>query len=444
MLLRPLLAAAALTLLGGACVATSAPAGSATANVATPGAFHGYGFDQCLAPTQRSMDAWLRHSPYLAVGIYISGASRACKVQPNLTPTWVTTQLRSGWKLLPITLGPQASCNTRFPRYGNDATISPDPGSDGRYPKARRQGAAEADRTVAAAKSLGLSPGSTMWYDLEGFDADRTRCRYSAMAFLSAWTRELHALDYVSGVYSSAASGIKMLDDARVNTPGRFTLPDRLWIADWNRNADVFSAYVRNDGWMPHKRVHQYRGGQPETFGGVTINIDRNWLDLGKGSVAPPEPKHCGGAAVYNYPSYANLQRGTTRSDQVRALQCMLQGRGVYRGVIDGTYGDATVAAVRAYRKSIGWQASDAWSRHTWMQLMTVGPQPVVKYGSARSAVRKVQRALNASGVSQLTVTGVMKRATVDAVKRYQSRLGMRQYGVVTPATWRALSAGRF
>jgi len=176
----------------------------------------------------------------------------------------------------------------------------------------------------------------------------------------------------------------------------------------------------------------------------VTINIDRNWLDLGKGSVAPTEAKHCGGAAVYNYPSYANLQRGTTRTDQVRALQCMLQGRGVYNGAIDGKYGDATVAAVRAYRKSIGWQASDTWSRHIWMQLMTVGPKPVVKYGSARSAVRKVQRALNASGVSQLTVTGVMKRATVDAVKRYQGRLGMRQYGVVTPGTWRALNAGRF
>ena len=117
----------------------------------------------------------------------------------------------------------------------------------------------------------------------------------------------------------------------------------------------------------------------------------------------------------------------------------MLQGRGVYKGAINGTYGDATIAAVRAYRKSIGWQASDTWSRHIWMQLMTTGPKPVVKYGSARSAVRKLQRALNASGVSQLTVTGVMNQATVDAVKRYQGRLGMKRYGVVTPATWRAL-----
>src|SRR5687767_3690566 len=39
---------------------------------ATPGDFTGYGFDQCLAPTQQAMDAWWRHSPFTAVGIYIS------------------------------------------------------------------------------------------------------------------------------------------------------------------------------------------------------------------------------------------------------------------------------------------------------------------------------------------------------------------------------------
>ena len=66
MLLRPLLAAAALTLVGSTMVAAVGPAGpadSVTANVATPGAFHGYGFDQCLAPTQKAMNAWLGRSP---------------------------------------------------------------------------------------------------------------------------------------------------------------------------------------------------------------------------------------------------------------------------------------------------------------------------------------------------------------------------------------------
>ena len=60
-------------------------------------------------------------------------------------------------------------------------------------------------------------PGSTLWYDLEGYDVTNTACRESSLSFLSAWTQQLHALGYVSGVYSSAGSGIKSLDDARVN-----------------------------------------------------------------------------------------------------------------------------------------------------------------------------------------------------------------------------------
>src|SRR5436190_18470683 len=161
MVLRPLLAAVALvTATGVAGVTAAVPPGSAaTANVATPGNFRGYGFDQCLAPTQKAMDTWLNHSPFLAAGIYISGASRACRSQPNLTPTWVTAQLRNGWRLLPITLGPQAPCNSRFPRYGTDHRISNDPGQHKRLGKARKQGVTEAGRAVTAAQKLGISGG---------------------------------------------------------------------------------------------------------------------------------------------------------------------------------------------------------------------------------------------------------------------------------------------
>src|SRR3954454_21640212 len=123
-------------------------------NVVTPGNFTGFGFDQCLAPNQAAMDAWLTGSPYWAVGIYISGASRGCRDQPNLTPTWISTQLANGWRLLPITLGPQAACNPSFPRYGDDPVINTKPNSSGAYAKAFRQGTAEASTAVAAAQAL--------------------------------------------------------------------------------------------------------------------------------------------------------------------------------------------------------------------------------------------------------------------------------------------------
>ena len=62
-----------------------------------------------------------------------------------------------------------------------------------------------------------------------------------------------------------------------------------IWIARWDGKANTSTSYIRNDGWRPGGRVKQYQGGHNETWGGVTINIDRNFLDVGKGSWAPPE-----------------------------------------------------------------------------------------------------------------------------------------------------------
>src|SRR3954462_535792 len=177
------------TLLAAVVLASPARA----ANVVTPGNFTGYGFDQCTAPSQRAMDAWLSGSPYWAVGIYISGDSRACTSQPNLTPAWVGTQLANGWRLLPITLGPQASCTTR-PRSLTQGRINPAPASG--YSAARAQGRGEPDKTVAVAQNLGIVAGSTLWYDIESFTTTGTDCRESALSFLSAWTAQLHRRGY--------------------------------------------------------------------------------------------------------------------------------------------------------------------------------------------------------------------------------------------------------
>jgi hypothetical protein len=48
--------------------------------------------------------------------------------------------------------------------------------------------------------------------------------------------------------------------------------------------------------WASHQRLHQYRGGHNETYGGVTINVDSNYVDAatatGEASLAqaPPPP----------------------------------------------------------------------------------------------------------------------------------------------------------
>jgi hypothetical protein len=96
------------------------------------------------------------------------------------------------------------------------------------------------------------------------------------LAFLSSWTAQLHADGYVSGVYSSAASGMQDLV-AQVGTG--YTEPDDIWIADWNGQRTTSDPYVPSGDWASHHRLHQYSGSHNETYGGVTINIDGDYLD---------------------------------------------------------------------------------------------------------------------------------------------------------------------
>ena len=451
----------AVSVLGAAALAltlTTAPGGASqgpaatrsgsperVANVVTPGDFTGFGFDQCHAPNQKAMNAWLKASPFLSVGIYISGDSRACRDQPNLTPTWISTQLRNGWRLLPITLGPQASCQPRFPRYDDDFKINPKPGRVKRYALAKQQGMDEAVKTVKVATSLGIAPRSTLWYDLEGFDVSNTDCRESALTFLSGWTQKLHELGYVSGVYSSAGSGIAALDSARVNRPDRFTLPDMIWIARWDGVPNTSTSYIREDGWRPGGRVKQYEGGHDETWGGVRINIDRTFLDLGRGSVAEPET-HCGGVnlSFWSYPALkAPSGDYAPSAPHVKALQCLLKERGYYDGPTGGNYNPKLVAAMNKWQAEHDLAVGTSWFVRHWMTLLVAGDRQIIKYGSAGPAVRRVQRTLNAAAVGKpVRPNGVFDTATFNAVRTWQARVGLTASGVIATESWTKLAAG--
>ena len=300
---------------------------------------------------------------------------------------------------------------------------------------------------MAEATRLGIVPGSTLWYDLEGFDVKDTTCRESALWFLTGWTREIRRLGYVSGVYSSVGSGIKMLDDARVQRPGVFTLPDRIWLARWDGVANTSSTYIREDGWRPGGRVKQYRGGHNERWGGVKINIDSNFLELGNGLAAAPE-SHCGKTRVdfKSYPRLAPPSSGKQpRKLQVTALKCLLREQAVYTGSLKGTYSSRLVQAIRAWKQARGLKVTDAWSPRNWMTLFASagGANPVLKVGSTGSAVRRLQRALNAASTStRLPVTGVFDGFTDRAVRAYQARNDLETSGVAGTQTWLALSRG--
>jgi peptidoglycan hydrolase-like protein with peptidoglycan-binding domain len=407
---------------------------------ATPGNFTGYGFDQCETVSQATMDTWLRTSPFLAVGVYMSGNSRACKRQTNLTAAWVDTQLRNGWRILPITLGPQSSCVGRFPRYG--ASIDPTirESSTNGYAAARDQGTAEAKSAVAAATRLGIAPNSVLWYDIEGWgNVSDVSCRESALSFLQAWTKELHRLGYVSGVYSSAGSGMVVLDKARAQRP-TYVLPDYLWIARWDGKANTSTSYISDVGWNPHRRVKQYEGGHRETWGGATVNIDRNFLDVGRGSVAGAET-HCDGVVV-DYLKYETLVPQAVLNPMVSVVQCLLKEQGFWAGGVRGWYGKTLSAAILSWQKARGFAPTTTWSQKHWKSLLSNGPSTIIKFGSAGPAVRRLQRALNAGGAA-IPVTGVFDRTTESALRQWQAKVGTLVSGVAAQPTWSRLNQGQ-
>jgi hypothetical protein len=244
---------------GPAAAAARAKAAPATAHAAAA-AFAGLGFDPCSAPSQAAMTAW-GSSPYRAIGIYIGGVNSAC-AQPNLTPTWVAGEVAAGWHMIPLYVGLQAPSNAC-----GCAGISPS--------QASAQGTAAAIDAVADAQGIGIPPGNPIYNDMEAYTVNTTNSN-AVLAFLSAWTTQLHAERYLSGVYSSTGSGVADL----VRQLGTsFAEPDDIWFAQWNSVQATSSASIPATAWPSHHRLHQYRGGHNETYGGVTINIDNDFLD---------------------------------------------------------------------------------------------------------------------------------------------------------------------
>jgi hypothetical protein len=226
----------------------------------SPAPFHPVrGFDTCTAPSTSAMRAW--RSQYAAVGVYIGGVNAAC-AYGNLSAGWIKSAASMGWGLLPTYVGPQAPC------WGAGSGVLISPGG------AVAQGSAAALDAVSDARALGLPAGSPIYYDMEAYNGGSS-CTNAVLRFLGAWDRLVQAAGYVSAVYSSQDSGIVDMQSGAVKkTPG-FTPPNAIWIALWDNVASL------NDGtltWPLSARSKQYAGSVNATIGGVTLNIDRDFV----------------------------------------------------------------------------------------------------------------------------------------------------------------------
>jgi uncharacterized protein YraI len=258
--------------------AVAYPAGAAATR------YFGLAFDTCTAPPLAAINAW-GASRYHAIAVYIGGVNRACR-QPELTASWVTAVSKRKWRLLPVYVGLQPPCVIWNRPRKRPQTRAVKPSAEKIGPSAAAsQGTAAADDAAAEAKALGLGYGSALYDDIENYARNDGACRSIVLGFVSAWTKELHRLGYLAGVYVSLSSGAP--DLSSVYTSTSFGRPDALWIAWWDQNPSLTGwAGISSSQWSVHQRAKQYRSPHNETHGGVAINIDSDNLDVPVATVA--------------------------------------------------------------------------------------------------------------------------------------------------------------
>jgi hypothetical protein len=221
-----------------------------TVVLASPSVVTGKAFDTASAPSLATMNAWWGTSPYKAVGVYIGGVNRFDTTQANLTPDWVTSVSRTGWKLIPTYMGSQPYCTTNTAKKIRfDATTAKD------------QGSADGADAANAAAALGIRTGSPIYVDIENYNAGDTICSQAVLTYVRNWDLAVHKRGYWAGFYSSGGSGVADMAKAASADPPATGLPDVMWYADWNHKDDTTStsyAYLPDTLWTGHRRGHQY------------------------------------------------------------------------------------------------------------------------------------------------------------------------------------------
>jgi uncharacterized protein YraI len=153
-----------------------------------------------------------------------------------------------------------------------------------RHSLAASEGTAAADRAAKKGGALGLRPGSAFYDYLGNYSTHNAACTKAVLAFVSSWTRELHRLGFVAGVYVDRSSGAQ--DLSRAYTWKSVSRPDALWVSGGRNPSLTGWAGVSGSKWAVRQRARQYRGPRKKTYGGTTMNIDRDNVNAPAATVA--------------------------------------------------------------------------------------------------------------------------------------------------------------
>ena len=201
------------------------------------------------------------------------------------------------------------------------------------------------------------------------------------------------------------------------------------------------------------KKLGYYDGTVDSTFGSGTyaaVKAFQKKYNLTADGVAGSETLKKLDTAYKNAGSDKDddsLRKGATGS-AVKNLQTKLKKLGFYNAYVDGSYGDTTVAAVKAFQKKYNLTADGVAGSETLKKLDTAYKNAdsdkddgSLRKGATGSAVKKLQTKLKKLGFYNASIDGDYGDTTVAAVKAFQKKYNLTADGVAGSETLKKLDS---
>ena len=199
------------------------------------------------------------------------------------------------------------------------------------------------------------------------------------------------------------------------------------------------------------KKLGYYSGTVDSTFGSGTyaaVKAFQKKYNLTADGVAGSETLKKLDSAYKNADSDKDddsLRKGATGSS-VKDLQTKLKKLGFYNAYVDGSYGDTTVAAVKAFQKKYNLTADGVAGSETLKKLDSAYKNAdsdkddgSLRKGATGSAVKNLQTKLKKLGFYNASIDGDYGDTTVAAVKAFQKKYNLTADGVAGSETLKKL-----
>jgi|GEM_PF-1376253 len=236
---------------------------------------------------------------------------------------------------------------------------------------------------------------------------------------------------------------------------GRWSWDDRGEKSEWWKRLHVLGEELglKPLSWeKPHLEMVQMnltalRSGQ------FPLEGDLSWAENLEGAIyswsgppaGPPLPGN-----IAHRPPLDNIEITTvlklgSRGAEVTELQRRLKKRGFHPGMLDGIFGPAVEAAVKAYQKSEGLLADGIVGPKTLSTLELASgtsqspSMPLLRVGASGDHVERLQKRLSELGFDPGQADGIFGPKTEAALTAFQEEKNLTVDGIAGPKTWAAL-----